>query len=342
VSKLAPLRLTEYSHGAGCACKLSPVELGLVLGALPLINDPNVLVGSAARDDAAVYRIAPDRALLATVDFFTPIVDDPTEFGAIAAANAVSDVYAMGGRPLFALGITAFPREKLDTGLLEKIVSGGAAKMGEAGIAVVGGHSVDDPEPKFGYAVVGEAHPDRILTHEGARPGDLLYLTKPLGSGLVTTAIKRGLCPPALEREAVAVMTHLNRDASLAMLECGATAATDITGYGLIGHLSNLAGGADIDLKAVPFLAGVRDLAERDLFSGGSRRNHEAYRHKVDWGGALALDQLMLCDAQTSGGLLVAIPKENGSRFESAMSSAAYPAVRIGNINGNGSIRVRA
>ena len=342
MSKLAPLRLTEYSHGAGCACKLSPVELGLVLGALPLINDPNVLVGSAARDDAAVYRIAPDRALLATVDFFTPIVDDPTEFGAIAAANAVSDVYAMGGRPLFALGITAFPREKLDTGLLEKIVSGGAAKMGEAGIAVVGGHSVDDPEPKFGYAVVGEAHPDRIVTHEGARPGDLLYLTKPLGSGLVTTAIKRGLCPPALEREAVAVMTHLNRDASLAMLECGATAATDITGYGLIGHLSNLAGGADIDLKAIPLMGGVRDLAERDLFSGGSRRNHEAYRHKVDWGGAPELDQLMLCDAQTSGGLLVAIPKENANRFESALASAPYPALRIGTITGTGSIRVSA
>jgi selenide,water dikinase len=205
---------------------------------------------------------------------------------------------------------------------------------------VVGGHSVDDPEPKFGYAVIGEAHPDRILTHEGARPGDLLYLTKPLGSGLVTTAIKRGLCPPELARIAVGVMTHLNRDASVAMLECGATAATDITGYGLIGHLSNIAGGADIDLKAIPFMAGVRDLAERDLFSGGSRRNHEAYRHRVDWGGASELDQLMLCDAQTSGGLLVAIPKENGSRFESALASAPYPAVMIGTINGTGSIRV--
>jgi selenide, water dikinase len=299
-----------------------------------------VMVGLAARDDAAVYRVASDRALVATVDFFTPIVDDPTEFGAIAAANAVSDVYAMGGRPLFALGITAFPREKLSTGLLEKIVSGGAAKMGEAGIAVVGGHSVDDPEPKFGYAVVGEVHPERIVTHEGAQPGDLLYLTKPLGSGLVTTAVKRGLCPPSLERHAVAVMTHLNRDASVAMLESGATAATDVTGFGLVGHLSNLAGGADIELKAIPFMQGVRDLAERDLFSGGSRRNHAAYWRQVDWGGISELDQLMLCDAQTSGGLLVAIPPENGSRFESALKSSPYPAVRIGTINGNGSIRV--
>jgi selenide,water dikinase len=341
MEKVLPLRLTEYSHGAGCACKLSPVELGLVLGALPPILDPNVMVGMAAREDAAVYRIAPDRALVATVDFFTPIVDDPTEFGAIAAANALSDVYAMGARPLFALGITAFPREKLSTGLMEKIVSGGATKMGEAGIAVVGGHSVDDPEPKFGYAVVGEVHPDHIVTHTGARPGDLLYLTKPLGSGLVTTAVKRGLCPPALARRAVAVMTHLNRDASIAMLDCGATAATDVTGYGLIGHLANVAGGADIELPAIPFMDGVRNLAVRDLFSGGSRRNHAAYAQQVDWGGVQELDQLMLCDAQTSGGLLVAIPPENSSRFESAFESAPYPAARIGTINGNGSIRVR-
>src|SRR6266850_6268754 len=260
MKELSELRLTEYSHGAGCACKLSPIELGLVLGALPMIDDPNVLVATAGRDDAAVYRIAPDRALVATVDFFTPIVDDPFEFGAIAAANALSDVYAVGARPLFALGITAFPREKLGTGLLERIVSGGAAKMSEAGVPVVGGHSVDDPEPKFGYAVIGEAHPDHVVTHEGARAGDLIYLTKPLGSGLVTTAIKRGLCPPKLEREAVAVMSHLNRDASSAMVKSGATAATDVTGYGLIGHLSNLVGGADVDLAAVPLMTGLRDL----------------------------------------------------------------------------------
>jgi selenide,water dikinase len=339
MKELLPLRLTEYSHGAGCACKLSPIELGLVLGALPAIVDPNVLLGGP-RDDAAVYRIAPDRALVSTVDFFTPIVDDPAEFGAIAAAYAVSDVYAMGARPLFALGITAFPREKLGAGLLEKIVAGGAAKMGEAGIAVVGGHSVDDLEPKFGYAVVGEVHPDRVITHEGAQPGDILYLTKPLGSGLVTTAIKRGLCPPALEREAAAVMTHLNRDASTAMVESSATAATDVTGYGLIGHLGNIVGGADIDLAAVPLMRGLRDLAGRDLFSGGSRRNHAAYREQVDWGGIDEVDQLILCDAQTSGGLLVAIPPEHATRFESALRSSAYPATRIGTINGTGSIRV--
>ena len=318
------------------------MELGQVLGALPPIVDPNVLTATSSRDDAAVYRIAPDRALVATVDFFTPIVDDPTDFGAIAAANSVSDVYAVGARPLFALGITAFPREKLSSGLLERIVAGGASKMAEAGIAVVGGHSVDDAEPKFGYAVIGEVHPDRVVTHEGARKGDVLFLTKPLGSGLVATAIKRGLCPPELERATIAVMSTLNRQGSEAMVAAGATAATDVTGYGLIGHLTNLAGGADIELNAVPFLDGVRDLAERDLFPSGSRRNYDAYRDQVDWDNIPQIDQLMLCDAQTSGGLLVAIPPENASMFEGAMTSAPYRAVRIGTINGDGSIRVRA
>lgn len=312
-----------------------------MLGALPPIVDPNVLVATAGRDDAAVYRVAPDRALVATVDFFTPIVDDPAEFGAIAAANALSDVYAMGARPLFALGITAFPREKLSTGLLEKIVAGGASKMTEAGIAVVGGHSVDDPEPKFGYTVIGEVHPDRVITNDGAKPGDLLYLTKPLGSGLVATAIKRGLCPRALEREAVAVMSHLNRAASEAMVAAGATAATDVTGYGLIGHLVNIKGGADIELSAVPFMTGVRELAESDLFPSGSRRNHAAFRDQVDWNGLGEIDQMMLCDAQTSGGLLVALPPANAPGFEEALASAPYRPARIGSVTGRGSIRVR-
>ena len=317
------------------------MELGQVLGALPPIVDPNVMVATAGRDDAAVYRIAPDRALVATVDFFTPIVDDPVEFGAIAAANALSDVYAMGARPLFALGITAFPREKLGTGLLEKIVAGGAAKMTEAGIAIVGGHSVDDAEPKFGYTVIGEVHPDHVIGNDGANPGDILFLTKPLGSGLVATAIKRGLCPPALEREAVAVMSELNRAASEAMVAAGATAATDVTGYGLIGHLANIKGGADIQFSAIPLLNGVRELAEADLFPSGSRRNHAAYRDQVDWGGLAEIDQMLLCDAQTSGGLLVAVPPPKAPDFEKALVSARYRPARIGTISGQGSIKVR-
>jgi selenide,water dikinase len=309
---------------------------------LPPIVDPNVLVATAGRDDAAVYRIAPDRALVATVDFFTPIVDNPTEFGAIAAANALSDVYAMGARPLFALGITAFPREKLGTGLLEKIVAGGAAKMSEAGIAIVGGHSVDDAEPKFGYTVIGEVHPDHVIGNDGAQPGDILFLTKPLGSGLVATAIKRGLCPPALEREAVAVMSELNRGAGEAMVAAGATAATDVTGYGLIGHLANIKSGADIDFGAIPFMQGVRELAEADLFPSGSRRNHAAYRDQVDWNGLAEIDQMLLCDAQTSGGLLVAVPPDQAAGFENALRSARYRPARIGTTTGRGAIRVRA
>jgi len=278
---------------------------------------------------------------VATVDFFTPIVDDPVAFGAIAAANSLSDVYAIGGRPLYALSLVSFPREKLATGLLEKIVAGGAAKLAEAGVPVVGGHSVDDSEPKFGYAITGEVRPDRMVTHRGAKPGDLLYLTKPLGSGLVATAIKRGLCPPDLEAAAIAVMTHLNRQASAAMLAAGATACTDVTGYGLLGHLANFGVGAVVELGRVPILAGVRELAELDLFPSGSRRNRDSLEGKVDWGGVGETDQLLLSDAQTSGGLLVALPPDRAESFEAEFAGAPYPAVRIGEVS-DGSLRVSA
>jgi selenide,water dikinase len=317
------------------------VELGQVLGALPAVTDERVLVGATVGDDAAVFRIAEDRALVATVDFFTPIVDDPEAFGAIAAANSLSDVYAMGARPLFALSLVGFPRDKLGTGLLERIVAGGAAKLAEAGVPVVGGHSIDDAEPKFGYAVTGEVHPERMVTSHGAEPGDVLYLTKPLCSGLVATAIKRGLCPPDLERRAVAVMSHLNRRASEAMLEAGASAATDVTGFGLLGHLANLGVGADLRLAAVPVLDGVDELVAADLFPGGTRRNLEAMEGRVDWGGLAEPERLLLCDAQTSGGLLVAIAAERAPRFEALLAGADYPAVNIGVVT-DGPIRVSA
>jgi selenide,water dikinase len=317
------------------------VELGQVLGALPALDDPRVLVGATTGDDAAVFRIADDRALVATVDFFTPIVDQPEAFGAIAAANSLSDVYAMGAVPLFALSLVGFPRDKLGSGLLERIVAGGAAKLAEAGVPVVGGHSIDDAEPKFGYAVTGEVHPDRVVTHAGARPGDRLYLTKPLCSGLVATAVKRGLCPPDLEARAIAVMAHLNRQASRAMVAAGASAATDVTGYGLVGHLRNLRAGADVRLSAVPVLDGVRELAAADLFPGGTRRNHEAVRDEVDWGGLPEPEQLLLCDAQTSGGLLVAIAPERAAAFEAGMAGSPHPAVRIGEVT-DGPVRIRA
>jgi selenide, water dikinase len=316
------------------------VELGQVLGALPALDDPRVLVGATTGDDAAVFRLTDDRALVATVDFFTPIVDDPAAFGAIAAANSVSDVYAMGARPLFALSLVGFPRDKLGSGLLERIVAAGAAKLAEAGVPVVGGHSVDDAEPKFGYAVTGEVHPDRVVTHTGARAGDLLYLTKPLCSGLVATAVKRGLCPPDLEARAIALMTHLNRQAAEAMVGAGARAATDVTGFGLVGHLRNLDAGAEVRVRDVPVLDGVRDLADADLFPGGTRRNHDALRDAVDWDGVPEVDQLLLCDAQTSGGLLVAIPPERARDFEAAMEGSPYPAARIGEVI-DGPVRIR-
>jgi selenide,water dikinase len=313
------------------------VELGQVLEALPPLTDPNVLVGAGTGDDAAVYLIAPDRALVATVDFFTPIVDDPAAYGAIAAANSLSDVYAMGATPLFALSIVGFPRDRLDTGLLARIVAGGAAKLAEAGVPVVGGHSVDDDEPKFGYAVTGEVHPDRMVTNRGAQPGDLLFLTKPLGTGLVATAIKRGLCPEHLVEAAIAVMSELNRAPSLAMLAAGAHAATDVTGFGLLGHLRNLGVGADIDSRAVPYLPGVRELATVDLFPSGSRRNHASLAAVVDWGALPEDEQLLLSDAQTSGGLLVALSPASAGTFRAACPKA----VEIGKVTADGRLRVR-
>jgi selenide, water dikinase len=316
------------------------VELGQVLGALPAVDDPRVLIGTAAADDAAVFRIGPDRALVSTVDFFTPIVDDPGAFGAIAAANSLSDVYAMGGTPLFALSVLGFPRALLGSGLVEQIVAGGAAKLAEAGVPVVGGHSIDDDEPKFGYAVTGEVHPDRVVTARGARAGDELYLTKPLCSGLVATAVKRGLCPPELEREAVAVMSALNRQAAEAMVAAGAAAATDVTGFGLLGHLANFQTGAEIEVSAVPVLPGVRELAEAGLFPSGSRRNYQALEETVDWGGLPEPERLLLCDAQTSGGLLIALATERAEALLGAMAGAAYPPVRIGVIT-DGPIRIR-
>ena len=313
------------------------MELGQVLEALPPLNDPNVLVGAGTGDDAAVYRIAPDRALVATVDFFTPIVDDPFTYGEIAAANSLSDVYAMGATPLFALSILGFPRDRLDTGMLGRIVAGGAAKLAEAGVPVVGGHSVDDAEPKFGYAVTGEVHPDRVVTGHGARPGDVLFLSKPLGTGLVATAIKRGLCPEPLAAAAIAVMTQLNRDASLAMLAAGVTAATDVTGFGLLGHLRNFGVGAEIEAGAVPYLEGVRALAAAELFPSGSHRNHAALAGAVDWGGLPEVEQLLLADAQTSGGLLMAIPAAAAAGFQATCPSAT----RIGEVTGDGRLRIR-
>jgi selenide,water dikinase len=300
--------------------------------------DPNVLVDASTVDDAAVYRIAPDRALVATVDFFTPIVDDPFDFGRIAAANALSDLYAMGARPLFALNIVAFPRDRLDENLLGEILRGGSEIAREAGIAVVGGHSVDDPEPKYGMCAIGEVHPERIVRNSTARPGDILVLTKPIGTGIIATAIKNDAAPDFAVRGAVLSMTTLNRDAADAMVACGASAATDITGFGLLGHLHNLLRasgvGARISATAVPLLSHAFELAERGFIPGGTLRNLADVEAVVTWDATIPEPlRTVIADAQTSGGLLIAIPADRADALVEALGTARTPAVaRIGEI----------
>jgi selenide, water dikinase len=297
-------------------------------------DDPAVLVDAGTADDAAVYRIAPDRALVATVDFFTPIVDDPWDFGRIAAANALSDIYAMGARPRFALNIIAFPRHLLDSGLLEEIVRGGGDVALEAGIAVVGGHSIDDAEPKFGMCVIGEADPGLLVRNAGALPGDLLVLTKPIGTGIIGTAIKRGVAPEDVVRAAVASMVTLNRGAAEAMLGVGVSAATDVTGFGLPGHLRNMlrASGVAATLRAdaIPLLPGTAELGAADCIPGGSRRNLDDLAADITWPAAFtALQRLVLCDAQTSGGLLIAVPADRADTLIAALRAELTPVAAI-------------
>ena len=278
-------------------------------------DDPRVLVDVAATDDAAVYRIAENRALVVTLDFFTPIVDDPRDFGRIAAANALSDVYAMGAAPLFVLNLLAFPRTLLGEGLAEEIIRGGAEKAAEAGVPVLGGHSVDDAEPKYGMVAVGEVDPAAMLTNRDARAGDAVVLTKPLGTGVAATAVKNDRCPPDVLAAAVATMSRLNRSASEAALAARARAATDVTGYGLTGHLRNMARAsglsAHVEAASVPLLRGVVDLVEAGQVPGGTRRNMaEAAQWTSYEEGATETAKILLSDAQTSGGLLIACPPD--------------------------------
>ncbi len=311
-------RLTDFSHGAGCGCKLSPEDLRAVLGLMRQAgapNDPNLLVGYDTADDAAVYRLRDDLAVVLTTDFFTPIVDDPYDWGRIAATNALSDVYAMGGVPLLALNLVAWPRDGLAFEILAKVLDGGAAVVADAGAIVAGGHSIDDPEPKYGLAVVGTVHPDRVLTNAGARAGDALVLTKPIGLGVVSTAMKRGVAPDLLVETAIDVMTRRNADAADAAAALGSAvhAGTDVTGFGLLGHLRELlaASGvaATIDAGAVPVLPGVRSLLAAGMVAGGTKRNRDFVSDAapVDWGALPDVEQLLLADAQTSGGLLLAV-----------------------------------
>ena len=287
--------------------------LAQVLRDMPAITDPDVLVGFSTADDAGVYRLSPEVALALTVDFFTPIVDDPATFGAIAAANSLSDIYAMGAKPIAALAIAAFPETGLDPEAVSAIFRGGAAKAAEAGIAVIGGHTVKDPEPKYGLSVVGVVHPARVVRNSTARPGDVLVLTKPLGTGILTTARRRDAITDDDLREAVSSMLALNRAAADAMSAVGAHAATDITGFGLLGHVREMAdgsgAGAEIDAASVPLFDRALQLAGEGHAPGGTKAN---LARALELGTAFDASvgeahRLALCDAQTSGGLLIAV-----------------------------------
>ena len=305
---------------------------------MPTLTDPRILVDASTRDDAAVYQLTPDRALVATVDFFTPIVDDAYDFGRIAAANAFSDVYAMGGTPLLALNLVGWPRDKLPYELLGDVLRGGADIAREAGAFVLGGHSVDDPEPKYGMVAIGEVHPDRIVTLARAQVGDALVLTKPIGTGVLTTALKRDLLTAADLVPAVKSMATLNAGAARAMLATGVHAATDVTGFGLIGHLHNMlaASGvaAELDASAVPQLPRAAEVVERGAIPGGTKHNREALAAHVSFAaGVTETTRVLLFDAQTSGGLLIAVPPERADALIAALRREGTPAAaRIGRL----------
>jgi selenide,water dikinase len=326
-------RLTELSHGAGCACKLPPGVLHELVAGLPRSGDAALLVGHETADDAAVYQVSDDLAIVSTVDFFTPIVDDPYDFGRIAATNALSDVYAMGGTPVTALNLVAYSLEALGPQILREILRGGADAAAAAGVAIAGGHSIDDPEPKYGLAVTGTVHPARIVRNSTAVAGHGLWLTKPVGAGVVTTAVKRGTATPGALASAVDVMTTLNRDAAEAALGASASGMTDVTGFGLLGHLHELceASGvaAEVSASAVPPIDGVLELLSprEPPIAGGTRRNRDWVEEWVDWDASVSEDRRwLLCDAMTSGGLLVAAPDDSGA-----------PGVRIGRlVDGSG------
>jgi selenide,water dikinase len=326
---MAEVMMTEFSHGAGCACKLSPDELELIMRGVrghSASSHPDLLVGVATSDDAGIYSMGNGMALVQTVDIFTPVVDGPRDWGRIAAANALSDIYAMGGSPLTALQYLAWPRGKLDFDLAGEVVSGGMEVMAEAGCTVVGGHSIDSPEPTYGFAVTGTVASDVYFPNSGARPGDVLVLTKPLGIGIITTAIKKGKCPPELAEKAIESMASLNQLAGRALALHGASAATDVTGFGLLGHLREMCvasgTGASIELGRVPVLDGAMSLLEQGMWAGGSQRNLRSVGSFVD----SSVDESgikILSDAQTSGGLLVALPSDKAEHYVADVPGSA-------------------
>ena len=322
---MTAVKLTSLSHGAGCACKLPAALLGPLVQALPRASDPNLLVGLETSDDAGIYRLREDLALVQTADFFTPIVDDPYDFGRIAATNALSDVYAMGGRPVSALNLVAWSVADLGAEMLGEVLRGGHDVVSAAGAVIVGGHTIDDPEPKYGLAVTGVVDPADVITNAGARPGDALVLTKPVGAGAVTTSLKKGLASDEVLARAVDVMTELNAAAAEAARAAGAHAMTDVTGFGLLGHLHELtlASGlaAEVQATAVPAIEGALELLDDDRAVAGGSRNNRRYAEEFasfDAGVGEVLRRLVT-DAMTSGGLLVAVDPARAGEIPGAL-----------------------
>lgn len=332
------IKLTSLSSKGGCGCKIGPADLAQVLRNLPpQASNPNLLVGLDTSDDAGVYRLTDELALVQTLDFFTPIVDDPYDFGQVAAANSISDIYAMGGRPLTALNIVAFPIHTLEKSVLTDILRGAGDKMAEAGVTLVGGHSIDDKEPKFGLAVTGTVHPDRIRTNAGAKPGDRLILTKPIGVGILTTSIKKDLLSAEEIARVTKVMATLNKTAAETMEPYDVHACTDVTGFGLLGHATEMAkgSGTGITIRSgdVPLLPRVRELAEGGSVPGGTRNNYDHVREEVSF--PEDMDQtgrFILCDAVTSGGLLIAIAPQQADELLQRLQTAGVEASEIGEV----------
>src|SRR5450755_151665 len=339
------IRLTETVKAGGCASKLSPAVLDSVLGKLARQKDPNVLVGFDHADDAGVYQIAPDQALVQTVDFFTPVVDDPYTFGQIAATNALSDVYAMGGKPLTALALVCFP-DKADLAILERILAGGLSKMIEAGCTVIGGHSIRDEETKFGYSVTGMVHPKKVLANVGAKPGDSLLFTKAIGTGVISTAIKKGKAEPAWMDAAVRSMTTLNKRAAEVITDGNfrVNAMTDVTGFGLIGHARELVLASEVSIRIsagkVPILEGALECVRAGYIPGGLNNNRGFAECLVEYDEGVPADVCaLLFDPQTAGGLLIST--SDGSSLARALNDAGVAAVQIGEVLENAKPRIR-
>ena len=322
------IRLTTLSHGSGWACKIGPGDLSEVLANLKQPNHDSVVIGFQGADDAAAIRINDGKLLVQTVDFFTPVVDNPYEFGQIAAANSLSDIYAMGAEPLFALNIAGFPIKELPKSMLTEILQGGADKANEAGIPIVGGHSVDDKEPKYGLVVTGEVQESKMWKNSGARPGDYLVLTKPLGTGIIATAIKKGVISNDSIKIAVENMSMLNKNAADGLKDLDIHAVTDVTGFGLLGHLAEICKAsnvsAEIYFPELEFLPSVHKLAESGNIPGGTKRNFEYLKNNIEFESKFNSTQKYLtCDAQTSGGLLIALDPKDAKIFVESIYSRA-------------------